>query len=326
MKALVSLFLLSACVATATTEEKLSKTFAASPGGTLVVEVGFGSIEIIASPARSDVSVDVSRKISRWNTSDEESFIKENPVEFTQEDNTVTIRAQTKTRFSWSWFGSWRNSNKAHYVVQVPEQFNARVKTAGGSITVSNITGSLKAGTSGGSLHFTNIHGQIDGNTSGGGIKVVDCENEIRVNTSGGSITATGGGGMLHCNTSGGSIAVKNFNGGIAVGTSGGGITVENIQGQIRGNTSGGSIHALLVSPLTNDIDLSTSGGSVTLRAPENAAFQLDAKTSGGGVSCELPLTVQGSIQRNHMTGIVNGGGPKVHLRSSGGSINVRKL
>ncbi|MFT3869421.1 MAG: DUF4097 family beta strand repeat-containing protein [Nibricoccus sp.] len=325
MKTYLALLALSACLATAATEEKINKSFGALPGGTLVLEVNFGSIEVVAGPGRTEATVDVWRKVTRWNASDEESYLKENPVEFIQDGNTLTIRARGKTNFSWSWFSSWRNRNEARYTIALPAESIVNLKTAGGSISVTGVNGSVKANTSGGSLKFTRVKGPLDGNTSGGSINLQDCEGELHIGTSGGGIHVTGGGGSLNAGTSGGGIAVKTFNGPIHIGTSGGSITVENIQGSIHGGTSGGSVHALLPDQIPGDVKLGTSGGSISVTTAATAAFTLDAETSGGGVHCDLPVTVQGNIGRSRVKGTVNNGGPLVHLRTSGGSINLRK-
>ena len=77
---------------------------------------------------------------------------------------------------------------------------------------------------------------------------------------------------------------------------------------------------------MTDEVKLETSGGGVTVRVAENSAFDLDAATSGGGVSSDLPVTVVGKIAHDHLKGPVNGGGKPVVLRTSGGSIHVKKL
>jgi hypothetical protein len=60
----VLLFLISAAAAQAATEEKLHQQYSAQPGGKVVVEVDFGSIDI-STNATSEVVVDVWRKIGR---------------------------------------------------------------------------------------------------------------------------------------------------------------------------------------------------------------------------------------------------------------------
>jgi hypothetical protein len=38
-----------------------------------------------------------------------------------------------------------------------------------------------------------------------------------------------------------------------------------------------------------------------------------------------MPVTVQGSISKNRLRGKLNGGGPSVVLKTSGGSIEIRE-
>ncbi|MHB8524469.1 MAG: DUF4097 family beta strand repeat-containing protein [Limisphaerales bacterium] len=119
---------------------------------------------------------------------------------------------------------------------------------------------------------------------------------------------------------------MSQFRGPARVQSSGGGLTIQNVVGKVDGSTSGGSISASFSLPLSDDVRLETSGGGVTMRVVATSAFDLDASTSGGGVNSDLPVTVVGKIARNHLKGPVNGGGRSVILRTSGGSIHVRKL
>jgi DUF4097 and DUF4098 domain-containing protein YvlB len=317
---------LISCAAFAATEENLNKTFSASAGGTLVVEVAVGSIDV-ATNAIDEVAVEVWRKVSRKNKTEEAEYLREHPVEFSQDGNTVTVRCRRSDEKQRGWF-NWGsgNRNEAKYTIKVPAQFSTKLNTAGGGISVNDLTGEVKANTSGGGLKFARIHGPLNGNTSGGGIRVADTEGEIKIGTSGGGIEVTGGSGSLDGHTSGGPVTVKTFSGPVSVSTSGGGITIENATGKVEGSTSGGGINVTLASPMKEEVRLSTSGGGVTVKVPEGAAFNLDASTSGGGVTCDLPVTVQGRMERNRLQGPVNGGGPDVHLRTSGGGIHVKKL
>lgn len=305
----------------ATTEEQINKKFTVKPGGTVVVDIDFGGIEV-GTNATSEVIVDVWRKVGRSSKSAEEKFLKDNPVNFSQDAETVTISSKSKSRSGWSFMG--RNSNEAKYKITVPANFNARLGTAGGGIEVDDLTGDVKSHTSGGGLHFARLHGPLNGDTSGGGIYVKDCEGKLKINTSGGGIDVAGGAGSLVGDTSGGTVSVKGFHGPVHVETSGGGIRIEGATAKVEGSTSGGSIHAELVGPVSDTVKLETSGGGITLRVPANAAFDLDAETSAGGVSSDLPVAAVGKRQHEHLKGPVNGGGKTVWLRSSAGSIHVK--
>ena len=65
----------------ANTEEQIIKHFTIQPGGKLVVDVGFGSIDI-STNVTSEVTMDVLRKVSRRNKSSEEEFLRDRPVTF----------------------------------------------------------------------------------------------------------------------------------------------------------------------------------------------------------------------------------------------------
>lgn len=324
MKLTLFLLALTSGAALAATEEQTNMTFQASSGGTLVVDVDFGSIDV-ATNSTDVVTVNVWRKVARGSAEEEQKFFSEDPVVFTQDGNTVTVQARSKPKEKFHWFSGLRNRNEATYTIRVPARFNARLNTSGGGIAASDLTGEVKADTSGGGLRFARLHGPLNGDTSGGSIRVSDCEGTIKIDTSGGGIEVGGGGGSLHGDTSGGSISVKTFKGPVSVGTSGGGISIENVAGKIKGDTSGGSIHAVLLSPVPGDVSLSTSGGGVSVNVPADAAFILDAEASGGGVHCDLPVAVQGKREHDRLKGIVNGGGPVLHLETSGGGVHVQK-
>jgi len=313
---------LTSLTARGATEEQINKKFSVKAGGTIVVDVDFGSIEVRTN-ATSEVVVDVWRKVERSSKSADEKFLKDNPVNFSQGGDTVTINSKSKSRSNWSWTG--RNSNEAKYTITVPAVFNAKLETAGGGIEVDDLTGDVKSHTSGGGLHFARLRGSLNGDTSGGGIHLMGCEGKLKINTSGGGIEVSGGSGSLDGDTSGGSVSVKKFSGPMHVETSGGGITISGATGRIEGSTSGGAINADLATPVLDKVKLETSGGGITLRVPEDAAFDLDAETSAGNVSSELAVAGAGKKERDHLKGPVNGGGKTVWLRSSAGSIHVKR-
>lgn len=323
LKSAVLLFLISSVAAPAATEEKLNQRFAAQQGGTVVVEVDFGSIDV-STNATSEVIVDVWRKIGRRKKADEEAFLRDNPVKFTQEGNTVTIRSPGTSKWSWSLIG--RNENDAKYTISVPAKFNAQIKTGGGGVRLVDLTGGMKAHTGGGGLSFARLHGALNGDTGGGGVTANDCEGALNFRSGGGGIEVSGGSGSLAGTTGGGSVSVRKFQGAAHVTTGGGGLIIENVDGGVDASTGGGSIRAVLPSELADAVKLSTGGGGISVGVPAIAAFNLDAKTSGGNVSTDLPVTMVGKMEEGRLQGPVNGGGKAVQLRSGGGSIHLKKL
>lgn len=323
MKPILIFLLAGSLAAFAATEEQVNKRFPAQPGGKLIVDVEFGSIDVKTNNT-GEITVDAVRKVTLGSKADEEAYLRDRPITFAQEGGTLTIQSRAAKKVNWNWRSRQRTEGK--FTISVPARFDAQLKTSGGSIGVSDLTGAVKANTSGGGLKFVQLHGPVDGHTSGGSVQVSNSEGDLKVNTSGGGIDVSGGSGTLVGITSGGSITVKQFSGPVQVETSGGGIKIEGASGKVKGSTSGGSIAAQFPSKLAEDVKLETSGGSVTVALPADSAFDLDASTSGGRVSSDLPVITSGKPSRTVLKGPVNGGGKAVILRTSGGSIHVRKL
>ncbi len=325
MKLSTILLFASCLVVCAETEERLTKRFAVQPGGNLLVEVDFGSIDVKSSDS-SEVVVEVVRKITRSTKAGEEAFLASRPVTMEAEGNSVKIESRPQAKENAGSRGKQRTD--CRYTISVPAKINAQIKTGAGAVAVSGLTGEVKARSSGGGLTFAQLHGPLEASTGAGAIRVTECEGEQQLKTAGGGIEVFGGAGSLAGNTGGGLVSVKDFKGGVQVKSAGGGMTLENVVGRVEGKTGGGAITARFAAALSDEVNLTTAGGGVTLQVPATAAFDLDAVTAGGNVSSELSVDAgdQGKKPaRNRLSGPVNGGGKPVVLRSGGGAIQVKK-
>ena len=146
----------------------------------------------------------------------------------------------------------------------------------------------------------------------------------IDIKTGGGSIELADIKGRVEAGTSGGSIQLGQIDGDVDVNTSGGAIRVNEVLGNIDAHTSGGSIKAHISKQPTENCSLSTSGGSVTVYLSPDIAVDIKARTSGGSVKSEL--AVNGTSKRNRIEGKINGGGPKLDLKTSGGSVRIKEI
>lgn len=146
----------------------------------------------------------------------------------------------------------------------------------------------------------------------------------VDLKTGGGSIDLSDLKGTVEANTSGGSITLGRIEGDVDVQTSGGAIRVDEVAGNIDAYTSGGSINAKITKQPSDDCRLRTSGGSVTVHLAPQIAVDLDAGTSGGRVKSEFD--VDGRVKKQRIRGTINGGGPKLELKTSGGSVRIKSL
>lgn len=285
-------FALPAALAAA--EVPLHRSFNVAPGGTLTLDADVGDIQV--SPGAGGVSIDVFRR---------GRAAQDLEVSFDQQGNDVNVTARYQHGSRWF---NWSGDLDARFVVTVPSRYNVRLNTSGGDIRVGDLQGEVRCKTSGGTIRTGNIGGPIDARTSGGDISVD-------------GVTARAD---LH--TSGGSIDVRHVGGDLYARTSGGGITIEEALGAVDAQTSGGSIRARLAQQPRGDSRLSTSGGGITLSVAANVAVDLDAHTSGGDVESDLPVLMVGRQNDSSLEGKINGGGPRLVLRSSGGGIRLRKM
>jgi DUF4097 and DUF4098 domain-containing protein YvlB len=282
------------------------RTFQVKPGGNLILETDIGSIEV-NSGSDEQVTVEVFRRVRSSSERKAKRILEDLKIEMKQNGNDVIIDADYKrSRRFFSWFG--RNRLRVRFVITVPSSYNVDLRTSGGSISVNNLEGEVKTRTSGGSLKYGIIKGPVTGRTSGGSIVLKGCVGDAEVRTSGGSIT------------------IGTVEGDVFAHTSGGSIRVEEVMGTLRASTSGGSIRALISRQPKGDCRLTTSGGSITLSLDATMNVDLDAKTSGGRVRTNFPVTLQGVISRRILKGQVNGGGPEIYLRTSGGNITIQEI
>ncbi|PAW63625.1 MAG: hypothetical protein B9S34_14030 [Opitutia bacterium Tous-C1TDCM] len=293
-----------AAVASAAIERTVEKTFPVSGAGLLRVETQGGAIEVDPTGG-SAVKVVLRQKIRADTDAEADELLKKIELTLEQNGNDVTVISKYPSKTGFSWNG---NPVRIDIVVEVPAAFATQLKTSGGNITVGDLTGKLDVRTSGGSIKLGNLGGTADARTSGGNIVLASAAAAVNLDTSGGNI------------------AVGRVAGSAKLETSGGDIRIDAASGSLQARTSGGSIRAALVGPLSADSSLGTSGGSVRVTVDPKAAFRLDASTSGGSVDADgLTITLEGSSRsRSKLAGTVNGGGPVLKLRSSGGSILVR--
>lgn len=292
---------------------RIDKNLELVPGGRFVLDTDAGSVTL-SSSSESGARIRVRSTMDDL----EEQF----EFRFESAGNEVRVEVERLRKGLFGWFGSLKNVN-LRFEIEVPRETDVFLDTAGGSIAVSGIKGEVDTDTSGGSIRAIDVEGSFRADTSGGSINVHDIRGTVDLDTSGGSISATSVLGDLRADTSGGSIRIENTTGKIDADTSGGSITIEEAGDYVKADTSGGPIRVTFTAGNDRGGSLSTSGGGVTVMIDGSVGLDIDAATSGGSVRCDLPVTVQGKMERGHLSGVLNGGGAVLKLRASGGGIII---
>lgn len=285
-------------------ERTVEKTFAVQPGGTLTVNTQGGDVRVVPG-GDQEVRIVARQRFPRADTEAEaDEVMRDLTFELTQQGNDVSVLSRSERRLSGF---NWGNRVQIDFTITVPSRYAADVRTSGGDITVGSLTGRLSVQTSGGDIDLARIDGDIKASTSGGNIALAEGTASARLRTSGGDIR------------------VGRVTGEADLETSGGDIEIRSAGASVDASTSGGDVAATFEGGVPADATLSSSGGDIVARIPRPASFRLDASTSGGGVDAAgLTLTIErGGVGKNRLVGSVNGGGPLLKLRTSGGDIRI---
>lgn len=151
---------------------------------------------------------------------------------------------------------------------------------------------------------------------------IVPANTALNALTGSGNQTVGSLDGEVRAQTGSGNIRVERTGGSLHAQTGSGHIEADSVGGEVSARTGSGSVEVKQI--VRGDVNVQTGSGSVSLSLPPDAAFTLDAQTGSGSITTSQPLTVQGRVRRNHVTGTVRGGGNSVHVRTGSGSIAIR--
>jgi hypothetical protein len=271
-------------LAQAKIERVVEKSFTVQPGSHLRVSTEGGHITLKPG-TDGTVTVSARQKI-RANTEARADELLED-LELTLEQSGDGITAAAKYPARKSGWGSGGRPVQVDFEITVPAALNAELRTSGGHIKAGDLQGNLVARTSGGHIQLGHIRGEVKAGTSGGSVTLAQASGPVKLSTSGGHIKAG------------------------------------RIEHSLNADTKGGHVTAEFTGRLQADSFLGTSGGHIKVTVTPEAAFRLDAATSGGRVGATGLTIALGKTTRTRLEGDVNGGGPLLKLRTSGGHVDV---
>ena len=115
--------------------------------------------------------------------------------------------------------------------------------------------------------------------------------------------------GSLTATTSGGGVDIDGVGGELFASTSGGGVEIRGAGARVEAHSSGGPVTVRFAAGNNRGGVLSTSGGGVRTEIDPRVALTIDASSSGGNVESDVPVTIQGRIDKDSLRGELNGGG-----------------
>jgi DUF4097 and DUF4098 domain-containing protein YvlB len=296
---------------------RIERELALEPGGRLVLDADLGDVEVTGGSA-SGVHVVM--------TADKLDLEEDLEITFDASGGEVEIDVDKKSRGGISGLFDWGSKGNLKIEIRVPTETELAIDTSGGPISVREVVGTADLNTSGGPIFVEDLEGALSADTSGGPIRASRIRGDVDADTSGGPINIDEVEGSVNADTSGGPIRISEVTGNIVADTSGGGIEIRGAGGRVEADTSGGSVEVSFAAGNQMGGSISASGGGITVRLDPAANLLIDAATSGGNVVSDLPITVTGKVEESSLRGTLGSGGEALRLRSSGGSIRIKKL
>lgn len=149
---------------------------------------------------------------------------------------------------------------------------------------------------------------------------------DVVVKTDAGDVEVTRIQGDVSVRTGAGSIRVRAIEGQVKAETAAGDVTLLQIGGAIEVVTGAGEVSAEIVRQPAADSSITTKVGSVSIDLAETLGLYLDAATKIGEVITRLPSVVRTSRLGGSLCAPVNGGGPRLTVRTAVGEVSLRSF
>jgi DUF4097 and DUF4098 domain-containing protein YvlB len=215
-----------------------------------------------------------------------------------------------------------RENVSISYEILTPAATRLRANSGSGNVLAEGLSGQAEAGTGSGNISLASLTGDVRAQTGSGDVDLRGLKGAVKASTGSGSIKALGIAGAFKGSTGSGNIEVEQSAAGdVEVNTGSGRIGARGLTGGLRVTTGSGSI--LAEGRPGSGWRVRTSSGNITLRLPADAAFELAARTSSGTIHTVHPVTVQGTIGRREIRGVVRGGGALLEVSTSSGDIRI---
>ena len=162
---------------------------------------------------------------------------------------------------------------------------------------------------------------RLKAESGSGDLKAVSMAAGSRLETGSGSINGDDLGGETYLQTGSGDIRVNFSSGGnVTAGAGSGSIRLTGLKGGLKAETGSGDVS--IAGQPVDPWKIEAGSGSIDLNLG-GSKYTLDAETGSGSIHTDQPITVQGGLEKHHITGNVNGGGPTVKVETGSGSIRI---
>jgi hypothetical protein len=322
----------------------------------IAIHNGRGSISVRPSD-ESQIRVSGKKYAKAWNESDAQQAAERVGVEIVKNGDGYEIHPSGVSA------GGSRISLDLD--VMVPKKASVTIRNEKGNITVADMAKAINVTNGVGDIEIHNTGGDVDIETRKSDVKVSDTKGSVKISGHGGEIDVSGATGGLtidgefagpiradkigkgvrfvsqridltlsqlsgHLEASPGHLEIYDAPGSLNLRTQDD-ITLENPGGKVKIDNRRGNVEVRFSGPPKQDIEIDNASAGITLSLPESSSFEIVADCHSGDIDSEfqadsLKLTSGSKSGDSHLEGKYGSGrGPRIILKTSYGSISIRK-
>jgi hypothetical protein len=320
----------------------------------ITVRNGRGDISV-RSGDDSQIHVDGKKNIKAWNETDAEHIASAISFEIAKNGDAFEVRPASASSDSRA---------RVDLDISVPKSAAVTIRNERGDVSVSNMNRPLMVNTIRGDIDVHDTAGDVTIDTGKGDVKVVDTKGNVKISGHGGEINVSSATGGLtidgeffgpiradkitkgvrfvsqrtdltltqlsgHLETGSGNLEIADAPGNLTLRTNSYDISIENAGGRVKVDNRNGNIEVRFSTPPKEDIEIANSSSPITLSLPESSSFDIVADCHSCDIDSEFSsdsLKQTSSGGDSHLEGKYGKTrGPKITLKTSYGSISIRK-
>src|SRR5215831_4842034 len=321
----------------------------------VTIRNGRGDITVRSSE-EAQVRVDGKKNVKAWSETDAEHLASAVSVEIAKNGDAYEVRPVNASN------GDSRVSLDMD--ISVPKKASLTVHNDHGDVSVSDMGKPVTINTTTGDVEVRDTAGDVTIDTQRGDVKVSDTKGNVKIGGRGGEVNVSGATGALnidgefrgpvradkiakgvrftshrtdltisqlsgHMETGSGNLEIADAPGNLTLRTNSYDISIENAGGKVRVENRNGNIEVRFSQAPKDDIEITNSSSPITLILPESSSFEIAADCH----SCDIDSEFSADSLKQTSTGgdahvegkYGSGRGPKIILKTSYGSISIRK-
>ena len=294
--------------------ETIEKTFKVKKEVVLNLDCQFSSIEIESWKNKSEVFIQVVKKVGAETKKEADKLLNEVEVKFENEEKEVSVEINIP--------GENDRQNTVMYnsvKVKVPKGISIDSKNTFGDVVITNVEGNIDCETSFGSLCVKDSEGELNINTEfsptnianhkgkgdfecGGNLTIDGWEGNLDVSISMGEINICNVIGDIACEGSLGSANISDSKGKLDMESGFGTLNIKNHEGDGDIEFSNGELE---INEWIGNMDIECSYGEVTIKRISKST-EIDIEVAFGKLDMEMPEDFNGEVDIETSFGSIN--------------------